>query len=74
VLLVQPGAEEVRLMGLNLMRKDGPQELAELAARNVLRELRTEAATPARALLRGRPAARRRSSAAGAPAAARRAA
>jgi NTE family protein len=74
VLLLQPGAEELALMGLNLMRKEGRRELAELAARNVLRELRTEAATPARALLRGRPAARRRSSAAARPAAARRAA
>ena len=59
VLLLQPGAEELALMGLNLMRKEGRRELAELAAHNVLRDLRTDAAAPARALLGLRPASRR---------------
>jgi hypothetical protein len=74
VLLLQPGAEELALMGLNLMRKEGRRELAELAARNVLRELRTDAAAPARAVLRRGRAGRRRSPAAPGAAAARRAA
>lgn len=52
VLLLQPGAEEIGRMGLNLMRKEGRPELAELAARNVLRDLRGDAAAPARAVLR----------------------
>jgi NTE family protein len=52
VLLLQPGAEELGLMGLNLMRKEGRRELAELAAHNVLRELRTDLGAPARAILR----------------------
>jgi NTE family protein len=65
VLLVQPGAAELDLMGLNLMRREGRQELAESAARTVLRELRSgAAAAPARAILRrgrgrGRGGARR---------------
>ena len=40
VVLLQPGADEVRAMGLNMMRKSGREELAELAARNVQRALR----------------------------------
>lgn len=40
VVLLQPGPEEVANMGLNLMRKTGREELAELAARSVQRRLR----------------------------------
>lgn len=54
VVLLQPGEEEVRMMGLNLMRKQGREELAELAARNVQRTLRS---TRVRAALRAAGAA-----------------
>lgn len=41
VVLLQPGPAEVEAMGLNMMRKTGRDELAELAARNVQRALRS---------------------------------
>ena len=72
VVLLQPGAEEVRAMGWNLMRRAGRDELAEQAARSTMRELRTRAVRDKLAVLGPRRAAPRRQRAAAAPAARRR--
>jgi NTE family protein len=65
VVLVQPGEEEVRAMGWNLMRRGGRDELAEQAARSTMRALRTASVRAELSVLGRRPgrpraAARRR--------------